>query len=159
MHPSQKIVPWDRVDKIADELRNKGKIIVFTNGCFDIIHKGHVEYLYFAKGLGDILWVGINSDESVKKIKGNDRPIKPLEDRLIIIASFEFVDLVTPFDQETPYQLIKKIKPLYIVKGGDYKADEVVGKEIVESYGGKVIIAPYIPGKSTTEFINKIKKL
>ncbi|SNR60774.1 bifunctional D-glycero-beta-D-manno-heptose-7-phosphate kinase/D-glycero-beta-D-manno-heptose 1-phosphate adenylyltransferase HldE [Desulfurobacterium atlanticum] len=134
-------------------LREKGKKIVFTNGCFDILHRGHIEYLKKAKELGDVLIVGLNSDDSVKRIKGKDRPINRQEDRAELLASLEFVDYVVIFDEDTPYNLIKEIKPHVLVKGGDYKLEEIVGREFAK----KTITLPFIEGYSTTFLIEKMR--
>jgi len=147
------------IKNIVNELKKKGKKIVFTNGCFDIIHAGHIKLLKKAKKLGDVLIVGINKDKSIKKIKGEDRPIMDEKQRIEIISAIEFVDYVVPFGNTTPEKLIRIIKPDIIVKGGDYKKDEVVGKDIVEKYGGKVYIFPLLKNISTTKIINKIKKM
>ncbi len=147
------------INNIVNELKKRGKRIVFTNGCFDILHAGHIKLLKKAKKLGDVLIVGINKDKSIKKIKGKDRPIMDEKQRIEIISAIEFVDYVVPFGDTTPEKLIKMIKPDIIVKGGDYKKDEVVGKDIVEKYGGKVYIFPLVKNISTTKIINKIKKM
>ncbi|WP_456374024.1 D-glycero-beta-D-manno-heptose 1-phosphate adenylyltransferase [Methanocaldococcus sp.] len=139
--------------EIVDMLKKQNLKIVFTNGCFDIIHRGHVEYLNKAKKLGDVLIVGINSDESVKKIKGNKRPIIPLYSRSYVLDNLKPVDFVVPFDEETPIELIKIIKPDIHVKGGDYKEEDLPEAEIVKSYGGEVKIIPLIEGFSTTNII------
>lgn len=144
------------ISRICEELRKNKQKIVFTNGCFDILHSGHIRYLEKAVELGNILIIGVNSDASVKRLKGNSRPINTLEDRIEILSSLDFVDYVVAFEEDTPYTLIEHIKPDIIVKGGDYKANEVVGKDIVERYGGKVIILPYIEGKSTTSIITEL---
>lgn len=136
--------------------RNPDKKIVFTNGCFDILHIGHVRYLYQASLLGDILVVGINSDSSVRRLKGSDRPINADVDRAELIAALAFIDFVVLFEQDTPYELISAVKPDILVKGGDYKSDEVVGKDIVERRGGKLVLIPYVEGKSTTGILRKI---
>ncbi len=141
---------------IVRELKNQNLKIVFTNGCFDIIHRGHVEYLNKAKKLGDVLIVGINSDESVKKIKGDKRPIIPLYSRAYILDNLKAVDFVVPFDEETPIELIKIIKPDVHVKGGDYKEEDLPEAEIVKGYGGEIKIIPLIEGYSTTKIINWI---
>uniref|UniRef100_A0A7V3ZYB0 D-glycero-beta-D-manno-heptose 1-phosphate adenylyltransferase n=1 Tax=candidate division WOR-3 bacterium TaxID=2052148 RepID=A0A7V3ZYB0_UNCW3 len=151
-----KIKTREELVEILNSLRGSMRI-VFTNGCFDILHRGHIEYLYFAKELGDLLVVAVNSDESVKRLKGEGRPVNKLEDRMIVLSSLEMVDYVLPFDEDTPYEVIKLLKPDIIVKGGDYAPDEVVGKDIVESYGGKVVIAPYLRGYSTTELLRRMK--
>ncbi len=147
------------LNTIVAKLKNKSKKIVFTNGCFDIIHAGHVIYLNKAKKLGDILIVGLNSDSSVKKLKGNDRPIIIEDDRAYIISNLKPVDFVVIFNDNTPYNLINEIKPDYLVKGSDYKNKEVAGSDIVKSYGGQVIFIDYVNEKSTTNIINKIKKI
>ncbi len=134
-------------------LREKGKKIVFTNGCFDILHRGHIEYLKKAKELGDVLIVGLNSDDSVKRIKGKDRPINKQEDRAELLASLEFVDYVVIFDEDTPYNLIREIKPDILVKGGDYKIEEIVGREFAK----KTVILPFMEGYSTTAIIEKVR--
>ncbi|ACX71925.1 rfaE bifunctional protein [Methanocaldococcus vulcanius M7] len=144
------------LENIVKELKNQNLKIVFTNGCFDIIHRGHVEYLNKAKKLGDILIVGINSDKSIKKIKGNKRPIIPLYSRVYVLDNLKAVDFVVPFDEETPINLIKIIKPDVHVKGGDYREEDLPEAEIVKSYGGEIKIIPLIEGFSTTKIINWI---
>ncbi|MEO2118105.1 MAG: D-glycero-beta-D-manno-heptose 1-phosphate adenylyltransferase [Methanocaldococcus sp.] len=138
---------------IVKELKSQNLKIVFTNGCFDIIHRGHVEYLNKAKKLGDVLIVGVNSDESIKKIKGDKRPIIPLYSRAYVLDNLKAVDFVVPFDEETPIELIKIIKPDVHVKGGDYKEEDLPEAEIVKSYGGEIKIIPLIEGYSTTKII------
>lgn len=152
----QKIIEWDKIKTQVNQLKDKR--IVFTNGCFDLIHRGHVEYLYKAKELGDILWVGLNSDSSVRKLKGSKRPIQTEEDRAIILAAFYFVDFVTIFSQDTPIELIQLIQPFIHVKGGDYTPSQLPEATVVESYGGKVVILPFVPGKSTTQIVKKLEK-
>lgn len=144
---------------IVAKLKNKSKKIVFTNGCFDIIHAGHVIYLNKAKKLGDILIVGLNSDSSVKKLKGNNRPVIIEDDRAYIISNLKPVDFVVIFNDNTPYNLINEIKPDYLVKGSDYKNQEVAGSDIVKSYGGQVVFIDYVNEKSTTNIIDKIIKI
>lgn len=131
--------------------------IVFTNGCFDILHVGHVRYLREAAKLGDILVIGLNSDSSVKRLKGPERPINSEIDRAELLCALGFVDYVAIFEDGTPYNLISEIKPDVLVKGRDYPLDQVVGKDIVESRGGKVVLLPFVPGKSTTNIVNHIK--
>lgn len=135
---------------------NKEKKIVFTNGCFDILHNGHLVYLKEASKLGDIFIVGVNSDNSIRRIKGSLRPIMSEVDRMSMLAALEFVDYVIRFDEDTPLNLIKAIQPDVLVKGGDYSVQEVVGREFVEKKGGKVIILPLEEGESTTNIINRI---
>ena len=131
--------------------------IVFTNGCFDILHVGHVNYLNEAKKLGDFLIVGVNSDESIKRLKGHDRPINCLEDRMYILNNLKCVDLVVSFDEDDPRELIKIIKPHYHVKGSDYKNKPLIEREIVENFGGRIVFVDLVEGKSTTKTIKKIK--
>lgn len=143
-------------DALSERLKDNNKKIVFTNGCFDIFHVGHLRYLKESANYGDILVVGVNSDASIKRLKGNKRPIVPQNERMELLSSLSFVTYVVPFDEDTPYEIIKKIKPDIITKGGDYNPDEVVGKDVVESRGGKVIICPLVENKSTTNIIDKI---
>ncbi len=135
----------------------KDKKIVFTNGCFDILHIGHIRYLKQASLLGDTLVVGLNSDTSVKRLKGTKRPVNSQEDRAELLCALSFVDYVVVFEEDTPYELIKKIQPDVLVKGGDYDKDAVVGKDVVEARGGNLVLIPYVEGKSTTGIIDKIR--
>jgi len=148
----QKIVSLNQLMPILDEYKKNNKQIVFTNGCFDILHVGHVKYLENAKKLGDILIVGINSDDSVKRLKGKSRPINSLDDRSLIIASLSSVDYVVSFEEDTPLNLIKSITPDILVKGGDYKGKSVIGSNIAK----KLVIIDFIEGKSTSNTIMKI---
>ena len=148
-------------NEIQSWLKNFRKIkrkLVFTNGCFDILHVGHITYLEKAKNFGDALFVGINSNNSIKKIKGINRPVNDQNDRAIVLKSIESVDVVTIFDEETPENLIKEIAPDYLVKGGDYNPNKIVGYNKVTSYGGKVKIISYVEGFSSTNIIKKIKE-
>ena len=147
----------------GEELQNfrqehTGQCVVFTNGCFDILHAGHVSYLKQAAALGDVLIIGLNSDDSVRRLKGLDRPVNNVIDRAAVLGALECVDYITVFDEDTPYNLINMIKPDILVKGGDYKPEDVVGKDIVEAYGGRVEILPFVDGKSTTSIIRKIRE-
>lgn len=156
---SNNILDEDKVisiDKLEEILKNNTKKIVFTNGCFDIFHVGHLRYLKESSKYGDMLIVGVNSDASVKRLKGNNRPIVTENERAELLASLSFVSYVVIFDEDTPYEIIKRIKPDFITKGGDYNPDTVVGKDIVEAKGGKVIICPLEENKSTTNIIKKI---
>jgi rfaE bifunctional protein nucleotidyltransferase chain/domain len=146
----------DYLDIIQKE-REKGKKIVFTNGCFDIIHAGHVDYLEKAKSLGDFLVVGLNSDESVKRLKGPTRPVNPVDQRKKVLQALKPVDLVIIFEEDTPERLIKEIKPDILVKGGDWKIENIVGADFVMSYGGKVYTIDFVYDTSTTKIIEKIK--
>jgi D-beta-D-heptose 7-phosphate kinase/D-beta-D-heptose 1-phosphate adenosyltransferase len=131
--------------------------LVFTNGCFDLLHRGHVEYLQRARAFGDALVVGVNTDESVERLKGKGRPVVPQEDRAWILAALESVDAVTLFSEDTPRELIAALLPDVLVKGGDYRLDEVVGREEVEEAGGEVRLIPFIPGRSTTDLLQKMR--
>ncbi|MEW5694073.1 MAG: D-glycero-beta-D-manno-heptose 1-phosphate adenylyltransferase [Candidatus Hydrogenedentota bacterium] len=150
------IVSRNNIRKIVKKLKNRGKSIVFTNGCFDIIHPGHIKVLSEAKKLGDCLIVGLNSDSSVKKLKkGEKRPLQNFRARSCIIDSIKYVDYVVCFSELTPYNLIKEIQPDIIVKGGDYREDNVVGREIVKKLGGKVVIVALKKGHSTTAILQR----
>jgi len=151
------IVDFNEIEQICNSLRKQNKKIVFTNGCFDILHRGHIEYLSKTKEFGDVLIVGLNSDESVQRLKGMDRPINSQEDRASILDALKPVDYVVIFEEDTPLRLIQVIKPDVLVKGGDYRIDEIVGSEFVISYGGDVRVIPFVEGKSTTKIIQKIK--
>ena len=139
--------------------KSSRKKVVFTNGVFDILHRGHVEYLAAAKSLGDELIVGINSDASVRKIKGPRRPVVVESDRAFLVSQLVPVDAVCIFEQETPYDLISALIPDFLVKGADWKVDDVVGKDVVERSGGKVLTLPFVPRHSTTLVIERIKEL
>jgi len=142
-------------DLIFELKKYKREDIIFTNGCFDIIHSGHIQYLKKSKELGKCLVVGLNSDNSVRKLKGESRPINNQDDRAIVLNELKSIDFVIIFDEDTPYNLINSIKPFIITKGGDYQINGVVGKDIIESYGGRVELINYLEGKSTTNIINK----
>lgn len=155
---SNKIYSLDQLKKAIMAWRLKNDTIVFTNGCFDILHLGHIDYLAKAKDLGKRLIVGVNTDSSVKRLgKGNSRPINDEKSRSMIIASLQFVDAVILFDEDTPYELIKAIEPDVLVKGADYTIDRVVGADIVMERGGKVELIEYLEGYSTTNIEKKIK--
>ena len=154
---SGKLKTLDELIKIAAQARRNGKSLVFTNGCFDLLHRGHVHVLRQAKAAGDLLIVAINSDQSVKAIKGPTRPVAAEIDRLELIAAMEMVDYVILFDEPDPSKLITAIKPNVLAKGGDWGADEVVGADIVERQGGRVLLVPYLKGYSTTEMIERIR--
>jgi D-beta-D-heptose 7-phosphate kinase/D-beta-D-heptose 1-phosphate adenosyltransferase len=153
-----KIKSLSALTKIISKLRNQGKKIVFTNGCFDLLHYGHVKYLQEAKKKGDILVVAVNSDNSVRKIKGNKRPIINEKDRLGLIAALESVDYVVLFKDVTPLEVIKKLKPEVIIKGADWSKFNIVGASLVLSYGGRVSTIKLVKGRSTTNLIKKIAK-
>ena len=136
--------------------KTEGKKVVFTNGCFDLLHRGHLHLLREAKKLGDILIVAINNDLSVKKIKGPKRPILPEADRAELIGALEMVDYVTLFDEADPYRLIKQLQPDVLVKGGDWTREKIIGGDVVEKAGGRVVAVPYLEGYSTTEMIERM---
>jgi len=151
-----------RTDRLIDELnwhRRQNHTIVFTNGCFDVVHRGHIEYLNFCKQQGDVLVLGLNSDSSVKIIKGPDRPVNNQFDRAAVLAALETIDYITIFDEPDPLELIEKVKPDILVKGRDWADKGVIGREFVESNGGRVLLAPLVEGKSSTSTIEKLKKL
>lgn len=149
--PDTKILDRERL--LARYARPRARRLVFTNGCFDILHRGHVEYLCSARALGDALIVGVNSDDSVRRLKGTGRPIVPLQDRLYVLAGLECIDAVTSFHEDTPRELIAALLPDVLAKGGDYRPDEVVGASEVRQAGGEVITLPFVPGRSTTRLI------
>ena len=152
-------IKLEELKKIVNKLKKEGKKVVFTNGCFDILHVGHVKYLEEAKKLGDMLIVGVNSNESVRLLKGKGRPIMPEEERAEIVAALECVDYTVIFYETNPENLIAKFKPDIHVKGGDYAITEIPETKLVESFGGKTVILKEIEGKSTSAIIQKILKL
>ena len=152
----KKIVNINELKRIRERVKREGKKVVFTNGCFDILHRGHIDYLEKAKKLGHILIVGLNSDESVKKIKGENRPIVPQDDRALVLSALNCVDYICIFDQETPEELIKELIPDVLVKGGDWEKENIVGRKIVEENGGKVLTLPEVEGRSTQKIIQTI---
>ena len=154
-----KILDRNTLKNELDALGKKGKKIAFTNGCFDILHIGHVRYLREAKKTADILVLALNSDASVKKIKGEKRPLVPQNDRAEIMAALEFIDFVTIFDETTPLELINLLKPDVLIKGGDWAEDKVVGRDEIKKWGGKLTLIPEIKGKSTTSIVDKIRQL
>jgi D-beta-D-heptose 7-phosphate kinase/D-beta-D-heptose 1-phosphate adenosyltransferase len=154
---ADKLKSVQEIVAMAAEARKKGLTVVFTNGCFDLLHRGHVHILRQAKAAGDLLIVAINSDLSVTAIKGPGRPVMPETDRVELIAAMEMVDYVVVFDELEPRDLIAAIKPNVLAKGGDWKIDEVVGADIVERDGGSVTVIPYLQGFSTTEIIERIR--
>ena len=144
------------LEKSCREIRLKNKKIIFTNGCFDILHPGHIHILSKAKSLGDILVVGLNSDLSVKKLKGDKRPLVSEDDRSRMLLSLRFVDYVIIFNELTPLKVIKKIKPDFLVKGGDYNENDIVGSDFVKAYGGQVEIIKFLDGYSSSNYIDNL---
>lgn len=150
------ILTWEALGKAVEPRRREGKTIVFTNGCFDILHVGHVQYLQEARKQGDLLIVGLNSDASVRMIKGEKRPLVPQAERAEVVASLTAVDYVTLFEETTPLRLIEYLHPDCLVKGGDWNEATVVGGDLVRSRGGRVVIIPLTEGASTTNIVEKI---
>jgi len=153
-----KIVTKEALSPMLNVLKFKSKSIVFSNGCFDILHRGHIEYLSKAASLGDVMIMGLNTDASVKRLKGPNRPVQDELSRAMVLASLRIVDYVVLFDEDTPYELIDYIKPDILVKGSDYKEDQIVGSDIVKKNGGKVITVDLVEGYSTTSIIERSKK-
>lgn len=152
------VVPLNEIQKKLAPLRQSGKKIVFTNGCFDLLHVGHVRYLQEAQKLGDVLVVGVNSDASVKRLKGPTRPVQVENDRAEILAALGCVGFSVLFTEDTPYNLIKEVQPDILVKGGDWKIESIVGADLVQERGGKVMSLQFVEGKSTTSLIEKAQK-
>jgi D-beta-D-heptose 7-phosphate kinase/D-beta-D-heptose 1-phosphate adenosyltransferase len=144
-----------REELVARLGRPRGERVVFTNGCFDVLHRGHVEYLESARRLGDLLVVGLNTDDSVRRLKGPTRPVNPEDDRAYVLAGLAAVDYVTFFAEDTPRDLIVALLPDVLVKGGDYRKEDIVGGAEVEAAGGEVVVAPLVPGRSTTAILKR----
>ena len=155
---SSKIIKREYLQSLLTYWRLKDNKVVFTNGCFDLLHKGHIEYLSSAADNGDMLIVGLNSDDSVKRIKGEKRPIQDESSRALTLASLKMVKAVVLFEEDTPYNLISEIKPDVLVKGADYKEEEIVGADIVKKNEGEIITVPLTEGYSTSNIIDKISK-
>ncbi len=156
--PEEKILSRAKAAAFARKLREAGKTLVFTNGCFDVLHAGHAYLLNEARKQGDALILGLNSDQSVRRLKGESRPVNKEEDRALLLASLQAVDAVVVFEEDTPEELISVIRPDILVKGGDYSKEQVVGGRLLKSYGGKVLIVPLMPGYSSSKTIEKLKK-
>ena len=155
----EKAVPREELSALGERLRAAGKRVVFTNGCFDVLHVGHLRYLQQAREQGDVLVVGLNSDASVRGLKGPSRPIVPEDERLEMLAGLACVDYVTPFPEATPDTVIRLLRPNLHVKGGDYTEDQLPEAALVRSYGGEVRIMPLVPGRSTTDIVRRIREL
>ena len=153
-----KLKTVDVLEPMVKKLQTWKKRVVFTNGCFDILHAGHVKYLLEAKSFGDILVIGLNSDESVRRLKGQERPVNNENDRALVLAALEIVDYIVIFNEDTPYELIKNLSPDVLVKGGDWQVKEIVGSDLVITAGGEVKSLPYYEGYSSTGIIHKLKK-
>jgi rfaE bifunctional protein nucleotidyltransferase chain/domain len=152
----RKILDLPALLSALEPRRRSGERVVFTNGCFDLLHPGHVIYLEAARDLGDLLVVGLNSDGSVRRLKGPSRPILPQEDRATILAGLRSVDYVVAFDEDTPLRLIEALVPDVLVKGGDWAVERIVGGEVVEAAGGRVVTIPFLEGKSTTGIVERV---
>jgi len=152
----QKIITRENISQIIALWRFRSYKVVFTNGCFDILHRGHIEYLAKASSFGDVMIVGLNSDKSVKSIKGSNRPVQDEFTRSLVLASLQFVDKVVLFDEDTPYELIKLIQPDILAKGADYLPEQIVGYDIVKAKGGEIVTIELTQGHSTTGIINKL---
>lgn len=152
------ITSTEKLNSLLEKWSDQHDKIVFTNGCFDILHKGHVDYLYKAAQLGTKLMVGINSDASVRAIKGESRPVQDENSRMYLLAAFEFINAVVLFNDATPYNLIHKVRPDVLVKGADYNPEEIVGYDIVSSYNGEITTIEFLEGYSTSKIIRKIKE-
>ena len=153
----RKVIHPNELETRLAEWRSRGLRVVFTNGCFDVLHRGHVEYLRFARAKGDVLLVGVNADDSVRRLKGPDRPVNPLEDRMEVLGALDMVDGVVAFAEDTPAQIIERVTPQVLVKGEDWKDKGVVGREWVERHGGEVHLAPMLEGRSTTTIIERAR--
>lgn len=151
-----KLISVENINDLFHPEYRKNHTIVFTNGCFDMLHRGHIHLLSSARAMGDTLVIGLNTDESVRNLKGSSRPVKDQVTRAAILASMEFVNYVILFNDPTPIDLIREVRPDILVKGGDYREEEIVGYDIVSSYGGKVTTIPFLEGFSSTSLINKI---
>lgn len=156
-HYRAKIRPLDALQGEVERLRASGRRVVFTNGCFDLLHPGHARYLCAARALGDYLVVGVNSDRSVRAIKGSGRPVVPEDDRAEMLAALDFVDAVVLFDEDDPLQVIQTLRPDVLVKGGDWREQDIVGGDVVRSAGGEVRRIALVPGRSTSAIIERIR--
>jgi rfaE bifunctional protein nucleotidyltransferase chain/domain len=154
---SEKVKSRTELEVVRAKAKREHRSVVFTNGCFDLLHRGHVHMLRAAKACGDILIVAVNSDRSVQAIKGPSRPILGQEDRAELIAAMEMVNYVVLFDEPDPYSLIASLKPDVLVKGGDWSAGNIIGADVVEQNGGRIVVVPYLKGFSTSEIIERIR--
>jgi|SRR6056297_3383494 len=153
-----KILDIEQLERKLAYWNFKNQKIVFSNGCFDVLHRGHIEYLAKASSFGDIFIIGVNTDNSVKRLKGKNRPVQDEYARALVLSSLHFVSAVVYFDEDTPYELIKKVQPDVLIKGSDYKVEEIVGNDIVMQKGGEVKTIDFIPGYSTSSIIEQLKK-
>ena len=153
-----KIIERSELIPIIAGLKQEGKRVVFTNGCFDLLHVGHIRYLRAAREEGDLLVLGLNSDRSMRELKGENRPLIPQEERAELLAALSMVDFIVIFDEPTPLELIREVRPDVLVKGGDWKKEDIVGGSEVEAFGGRVVVVPEIPGRSTSNLIAEIAR-
>jgi rfaE bifunctional protein nucleotidyltransferase chain/domain len=151
--------PVAEAEQRVDDWKRAGKRVVFTNGCFDLLHPGHICYLRAARELGDALIIGLNDDDSIRRLKGPSRPINPLDDRACMLAALKPVDMVVPFSEDTPLNLISALMPDVLVKGGDYTPEQIVGSDVVRENGGEVVVIPFKDGHSTTNLIARIREM
>lgn len=158
METAGKIKDWKGAKELVNQWKSNGEKVVFTNGCFDLLHLGHVDYLEKAKSLGNKLVIGLNTDASVSKFKGPERPLQDEHSRARILAALQFVDLVVLFNEDTPFDLISELIPNILVKGSDYLAENIVGADVVKKGGGEVKTIDFVPGYSTTRIVEKIKR-
>jgi rfaE bifunctional protein nucleotidyltransferase chain/domain len=149
---------WVRARARIDDWKASGQRIVFTNGCFDLLHPGHVAYLSEARALGDRLVIGLNDDDSIRRLKGAARPVNPLADRAVMLEALRAVDLVVPFSEDTPLALIRALRPDVLVKGGDYRPEDIVGAPEVRGWGGEVVVIPFLEGYSSTNLLDRIRR-
>lgn len=153
-----KLIPRNALAALGERLRSEGRRIIFTNGCFDLLHVGHLRYLQQARALGDVLVVGVNTDEGVRRLnKGPERPLVPEDERAELLAGLECVDYVTLFGEPTPEETLRALQPHVHVKGGDYRAEKLPEAALVRSYGGEVVIMPLVPGRSTSDLVRRIR--
>ncbi len=154
---NQPLLTWDEAEQLRQQWAAQGKKVVFTNGCFDLLHPGHIKYLEDAKALGDVLILGLNADASISRLKGDSRPINPLKDRAAMLMGLKSMGAVVAFEEDTPQNLITLLLPDVLVKGGDYEADDIVGAKEVRDAGGEVIVVPFLDGYSSSKLIERIK--
>jgi rfaE bifunctional protein nucleotidyltransferase chain/domain len=157
--PTTRVLMWEQAESAVLTARAEGRRIVFTNGVFDLLHPGHVRYLRHARNLGDMLIVGLNADASVRRNKGPDRPITPQNERAEVLAALQCVDAVVIFDQDTPAEIVRLVQPDILVKGADWPADQIVGRDTVEARGGRVVLVPVEQGHATSAIVERVRSL
>jgi rfaE bifunctional protein nucleotidyltransferase chain/domain len=157
-HQPDRVLTWEQTAALVSAVRSAGRRIVFTNGVFDLLHPGHLRYLQHARSLGDLLIVGLNADASVRRNKGPDRPITAEHERAELLAALECIDAVVIFEQDTPAEIVRLVQPDILVKGADWPADQIVGRDTVEARGGRVVLVPVEPGHSTSSILSRIRR-